>query len=81
MTKLICSGCSRTVDVDNVNGNEVCKECGKPMNKITGETSAQEVVEASEKPVEAKEEKKEESKITLPTGDNLCGELPDFSSN
>ncbi len=81
MTKLVCSGCGRSVDVDNVQGNEICKECNKPMNKITETTSAQEIVETSDKPIEAKEEKKEESKITLPTGDNLCGELPNFSNN
>jgi len=69
MTKLVCSGCGRSVDIDNVLGNEVCKECGKPMNKVTGKIDAQENTE----------EKKE--KIVLPTAENLCGELPDFSNN
>jgi len=72
MTKLVCSGCGRSVDVDKVHGNEICKECNKPMKKVIGD-SAQEIVESSEE--------KKESKITLPTSENLCGELPDFSNN
>jgi len=70
MTKLVCSGCGRAVDVETVHGDEVCKECNKPMNKVTGETTAQEIVEKSEE---------KESKIVLPTADNLCGELPNFA--
>lgn len=66
MTKLVCSGCGRSVDITEFHGDEVCKECNKPMKKVTGETSTQEVV-------------KEESKIVLPTTTNLCGELPNFA--
>jgi len=72
MTKLICSGCNRSVDVDKVYGNEVCKECGKPMKKVTDDKT-------KEKPKEKIIEEKEKSKITLPTADNLCGELPNFA--
>jgi len=72
MTKLVCSGCGRSVDVDSVHGDEVCKECNKPMNKVTGDF-AQEIVNTSED--------KKESKITLPTTENLCGKLPNFSNN
>ena len=67
MSKLVCSGCGRSVEVDVVHGDEVCKECNKPMNKVTGD-SAQEIVE-----------EKKESKIVLPVADNLCGELPNFA--
>ena len=74
MTKLVCSGCGRSVDVDNVQGNEVCKECNKPMNKVTGD-SAQEIVDDKQEVVE----EKKDSKIVLPTSDNLCGELPNFA--
>jgi len=71
MTKLVCSGCGRSVDVETVHGDEVCKDCNKPMNKVTGETSAQEIVNASEE---------KESKVVLPTDTNFCGELPNFDN-
>jgi len=69
MTKLVCSGCGRAVDVEAVHGDEVCKKCNKPMEKVTGESTAQEIVETSEE---------KESGIVLPTKTNFCGELPTF---
>ena len=74
MTKLGCSGCGRSVEVDSVKGDEVCKECNKPMNKVTGE-NAQEIVDDKKGVVE----EKKDSKIVLPAADNLCGELPNFA--
>ena len=70
MTKLVCSGCGRGVDVTEVYGDEVCKECNKPMKKVIGEPTAQKIVEKSEE---------KESKVVLPTATNLCGELPNFA--
>ena len=74
MSTLVCSFCGRSVEIDSIHGDEVCKECNKPMNKVTGD-SAQEIVDGKK---EVGEEKKD-SKIVLPTGDNLCGELPNFA--
>jgi len=74
MTKLVCSGCGRSVDVASVYGDEVCKKCNKPMNKVTGD-SAQEIVDDKKEVIE----EKKDSKIVLPVADNLCGELPNFA--
>ncbi len=87
MTKLICSGCERTVDVKKVHGDEVCKECKKPMNEVTEtapveQTAEQIVNEVSVPEKEVQEEtKKEEGKVTLPVNYNFCGELPNFQDN
>ena len=74
MSTLVCSFCGRSVEIDSIHGDEVCKECNKPMNKVTGD-SAQEIVDDKKEVVE----EKKDSKIVLPTADNLCGELPNFA--